>query len=57
MKGKTTKSINEEVTSTLIYKGRIAAIKLYMKLAKCRLQEAKNAVEKIGRNIQPGQAS
>ena len=48
---------HQEVIATLVYQGKIAAIKLYMKLADCRLQQAKNAVERIGREIQPGQAS
>ena len=47
----------QEVIATLVYKGKIAAIKLYMKFAGCRLQEAKNAVERIGNEIQPGQAN
>ena len=46
----------QEVVSTLIYEGKIAAIKLYMKYASCRLREAKVAVEKLGRDIEPGQA-
>ena len=47
----------QEVIATLVYKGKIAAIKLFMKLAGCRLKEAKKAVEKIGIEIQPGQAN
>lgn len=45
-----------KVKSTLTYQGKIAAIKLYMKFADCRLREAKLAVEKLGQEIEPGQA-
>ena len=48
---------SEKIKSTLIYQGKIAAIKLYMKFADCRLREAKVAVEKLGQEIEPGQAS
>ncbi|RMG18032.1 MAG: hypothetical protein D6730_23330 [Bacteroidetes bacterium] len=46
----------DKVKSTLTYQGKIAAIKLYMKYADCRLREAKIAVEKLGQEIEPGQA-
>ena len=47
----------QEIINTLVYKGKIAAIKLYMKYADCRLVQAKTAVEKMANEIQPGQAS
>lgn len=47
----------QEVVSTLTYKGKIAAIKLYMNYADCRLREAKMAVDKMSNEIEPGQAS
>ena len=46
----------DKVKVTLTYQGKIAAIKLYMKYADCRLREAKIAVEKLGQEIEPGQA-
>ena len=48
--------MEQEVMATLIYKGKIAAIKLYMNYANCRLRQAKEAVEKLGMEILPGQA-
>ena len=48
--------IEQEVATTLIYKGKIEAIKMYKQLTKCRLQEAKDAVERIGQEIEPGPA-
>ena len=47
----------QEVVATLTYQGKIAAIRLYMKYAECRLQEAKSAVEKLSAEIEPGQAA
>ncbi|MEZ4776086.1 MAG: hypothetical protein R3D00_23130 [Bacteroidia bacterium] len=49
--------MEQEIIATLTYKGKIAAIRLFMEYTDCRLKEAKIAVEKIGREIQPGQAS
>lgn len=49
--------MEQEIIATLTYKGKIAAIRLFMEYTECRLKEAKAAVEKIGREIQPGQAS
>jgi ribosomal protein L7/L12 len=46
----------QEVMATLVYKGKIAAIKLFMKYADCRLSHAKIAVDRLGREIVPGQA-
>lgn len=46
----------QEIISALMYQGKIAAIKIYMKYADCRLREAKSAVEKLGHEIEPGQA-
>ncbi len=48
--------IEQEVAMALIYKGKIDAIKLYKQHMKCRLQEAKDAVERIGNEIEPGPA-
>ena len=47
----------QEVVVTLTYHGKIAAIRLYMKYAECRLQEAKVAVERLSTEIEPGQAA
>ncbi|MEM6765304.1 MAG: hypothetical protein AAF824_00005 [Bacteroidota bacterium] len=47
----------QEVIAALMYQGEIAAIKLYMKYANCRLRDAKIAVEKLGQEIEPGPAS
>lgn len=47
----------QEVIGTLTYKGKLAAIKLYLEYTGCRLKEAKVAVEKLGTDIEPGQAS
>lgn len=52
-----TPEAEQEVRETLIYQGKIAAIKLYMKYVPCRLSEAKKAVEKIGESIEPGPAA
>ena len=49
--------MEQEVVATLVYNGKIAAIKLYMKYADCRLRDAKQAVEKLALDIEPGQAS
>ncbi|MDX2247700.1 MAG: hypothetical protein SF052_13030 [Bacteroidia bacterium] len=49
--------MEQEIIATLIYKGKIAAIRMFMEYTECRLRDAKAAVEKIGREIQPGQAS
>ncbi|MEL6670654.1 MAG: hypothetical protein AAFR61_00620 [Bacteroidota bacterium] len=49
--------MRQEVILTLIYKGKVPAIKLYMKHTGCRLTEAKGAVERLGFEIEPGQAS
>jgi len=46
----------QEIIDALMYKGKIAAIKLYMKHANCRLRQAKEAVEKLSMEITPGQA-
>lgn len=46
----------QEVMATLVYKGKIAAIKLFMKYTDCRLNLAKIAVDKLGQEIVPGQA-
>lgn len=45
-----------EIKKTLIYKGKIAAIKLIIKLTRCRVDEGKQIVEKIGQQIEPGPA-
>ena len=47
----------QEVIAALTYQGEIAAIKLYMKYANCRLRDAKVAVEKLGQEIEPGPTS
>lgn len=47
----------QEVIGTLTYKGKLEAIKLYLAYTGCRLKEAKVAVEKLGQDIEPGQAS
>ncbi len=46
----------QEIISLLIYKGKIAAIKRVIQLAKCRVTEANQIVEKISRQIEPGPA-
>ncbi len=48
--------LEQEVMATLVYNGKIAAIKLYRKYANCRLSEAKYAVDRLGMEIVPGQA-
>ena len=47
----------QEVIDALVYKGKIAAMKLYMEFTGCRLGEAKQAVNKLGQDIEPGPAS
>jgi len=47
----------QEIISILVYDGKIAAIKLYMKHVKCRLSDARLAVDRIAEEIEPGQAS
>ncbi|MEM7373946.1 MAG: hypothetical protein AAF587_35470 [Bacteroidota bacterium] len=49
--------VEEEILATLTYKGKIAAIKLYMKHANCRPEEARKVVEHMGQEIEPGQAA
>jgi ribosomal protein L7/L12 len=49
--------LEQKVVRALIYQGKIEAIKLYMEYTDCRLGQAKIAVDKIGHQIEPGQAS
>lgn len=47
----------QEVVATLIYKGRLQAIRAYMKASGCAVEEARIAVDKLASEIEPGQAS
>ena len=47
----------KEIRATLMKDGKVAAIKQFMFMSGCRLPEARIAVEKLGREIQPCQAS
>lgn len=48
--------LEQEVMATLVYNGKIEAIKLYRKYANCRLSQAKYAVDRLSLEIVPGQA-
>lgn len=48
--------LREAMLTTLIYKGRVAAIKLYKEHTSVRLTEAKELVEKLVQEIEPGPA-
>ena len=45
-----------EVMMTLIYQGRMPAIKLYIQYTGCRVEDAQRAIERLGQEIQPGPA-
>lgn len=45
-----------DLKKTLIYKGKIAAIKQVIRITRCRVDEAKQIVEKIAQQIEPGPA-
>ncbi len=47
----------QEVISALIYQGKIAAIKKYMKYTGVRLDEAKVSVDRLSMEIEPGPAA
>lgn len=48
--------LEQQIRETLTYQGKVAAIRLYKRETGCRLQEARATVDRIGRDIQPGQA-
>ncbi len=48
--------LREAMMTTLIYKGRVAAMKLYKEQTTARLFEAKEVVEKLAQEIEPGAA-
>ncbi|MFK7925040.1 MAG: hypothetical protein AB8H47_23995 [Bacteroidia bacterium] len=48
--------LEQEVMATLMYQGKIAAIKLYLKYTNCRLNQAREAVDRLAMTIVPGQA-
>jgi|GEM_PF-5424833 len=52
-----TPQMKQEVLNTLIFDGKIRAIKAYRQYVDCSLREAKNMIEKMGKMIQPGQAT
>jgi ribosomal protein L7/L12 len=43
-----------QVVHTLMYTGRLAAVKAYKHMTGCRLMDAKEAVDRLARAIQPG---
>ncbi|MEM7657807.1 MAG: hypothetical protein AAF399_16905 [Bacteroidota bacterium] len=47
----------EAVLNALVYEGKITAIKLYMQHVKCRVADARTAVDRLSQEIEPGQAS
>lgn len=49
--------VKETVLKALMYEGKITAIKVYMKHVKCRLTDARTAVDRLSLEIEPGQAS
>jgi hypothetical protein len=48
--------LREAMMTTLIYKGRVSAMKLYIEHTSARLFEAKELVEKLVQEIEPGPA-
>ncbi|MDX2284754.1 MAG: hypothetical protein NW241_11360 [Bacteroidia bacterium] len=52
-----TPGIEQEVIATLIYKGRIQAMHVYIKLTGARLDEARAAVDRLALTIEPGPSS
>ena len=48
--------VQREIIETLTYRGKIAAIRQYKRHAGCRLQEARLTVDRLSREIEPGQA-
>lgn len=48
--------LREALMFTLVHRGRVAAMKLYKEQTQARLDEAKNIVEKLAREVEPGQA-
>jgi hypothetical protein len=49
--------IEQEVIATLIYKGRMRAIYVYMSLTGARLEQAREAVDRLALTIEPGPSS
>ena len=49
-------SMERDLMDTLTYKGKIAAMKLYIEYTGARVKDAKYAIDRLGREIEPGQA-
>ncbi|MDX1905916.1 MAG: hypothetical protein SF053_02710 [Bacteroidia bacterium] len=47
----------QDVIAALTYKGKAAAIRMYMDYTGCLFPEARRAVFRIGQEIEPGQAA
>ncbi len=48
--------LEQQIRDILTYEGKIAAISMYKRETGCRLKEARAAVDRIERDIEPGQA-
>ncbi|MEL6845853.1 MAG: hypothetical protein AAFP02_21815 [Bacteroidota bacterium] len=48
--------MERDLMDTLTYKGKIAAMKLYIEYTGARVKDAKYAIDRLGREIEPGQA-
>jgi len=46
--------LRETLQTTLIYKGKVAAMKVYKDRTSARLIEAKEIIEKLAHEIEPG---
>ena len=44
----------QELVFTLMYKGKVAAIKQYISLTNCRVREAMKAIDRLAMDIEPG---
>ncbi len=48
--------LERDILDLLTYKGKIAAMKRYIEITGARVHDAKIAVDRMSRNIEPGQA-
>ncbi|MEO0895548.1 MAG: hypothetical protein AAFY71_04090 [Bacteroidota bacterium] len=49
--------LEKDILDLLTYKGKIPAMKRYIEMTGARVHDAKVAVDRLSREIQPGQAS
>ncbi len=51
------RQLEQEIVEMLIQKGKVAAMRLYIDRSGARVREAKLAIDRLSREIEPGQAS